>query len=106
MWLLWQIYAPKILHVDTRFHEIVTNFNDRIDAVGERIDDVEEQQSKIVAITEIIAVETDSVNGDTVEEVLRDEEVIARDDLVGDSGYYSRHEKHEPDIDEDVTADD
>lgn len=98
-WIVWEVYAPKFFHVETRFHEIVTSLNTRIDAVGERIDDLEEQQSKIVAITEVIAIETDTIDGDNVQEVLRDEEVIAREDIVDDDvdNYYS--------VDEDVADD-
>jgi len=67
-YILWQIYASK-LGYNTRFQEIVNSVNERIEKVGERIDDVEERQEQLVAVTQIIAVETETVDGDGVKHI-------------------------------------
>jgi len=96
-WAMWQIYAPKWFGVDTRFQEIVKGFNERFDRVGNRLDNIESRQDDHVRVTEIIAVETENVNGGNVIDILNDEESISHNDLTHDSHPYPSADKEPAD---------
>lgn len=85
-WCIWQIYAPKFFNIETRFEEIVNGLNDRIDAVGERIDDLEENHEKLVAVTEVIAIKTDEIDGKSVTKIFSEESPIDADRIVDNGG--------------------
>jgi len=100
-WVLWQIYAPKYFGVETRFEEVVNGLNDRIDAVGSRLDDIESRQSERISnveerqrdhidVTEIIATETDNIDGHSVAVILGDDSPVDPDDVTNDTEHNVR----------------
>jgi len=86
-WVVWQIYAPKLFNVETRFEEIVKGLNERIDCVGDRLDDIEERQNKHATITGTIALEADDVDGKKVQDILSRKEHLDPDDIVHDDPF-------------------
>jgi gas vesicle protein len=81
--VIYQLYAPK-LGINTRIKEITDDFNQRIENVGERIENVEARQEKHVAVTEVIAVEEDTIDGAAVKSLFNDDDLHREEILDND----------------------